>query len=203
MYKHFKGISGILLVCDHAPAWYRDLYIPFTDPTSSKEYNMMRKVAGCNEESFLYSNDDFFALQDFDCWMPNYYEKTCMVRADDFPYGPYKRMYENCPGKWLNFDIHCPMIMVLAAFREAMHKYVTGPEDVVPIKTMYGNYFLTQEPRYLVDQKIKGDYSLPELKKLIKGRPFFSTTETNGTLNKAMLSLLNELYPDKSPCEAF
>lgn len=221
LYKHFKGITGVALI-GGVPSWFTGSFIQIAEPTAVKEYNMMLKVRMIAEPLFLYTNDDFFMLQDFDLdTLPFFYEKTCGARSNDFGYGPYKRMYEACPSDWYNFDVHCPMVMDSRIFESAFKKYVGkgNEEAALPIKTMYGNHALSvtkliregsdkfyafERPvSYAVDQKIKGMYHYHELKNMIEGRPFFSTTEMNGTLNDPMIRLLNELYPDKSPVESF
>lgn len=156
----------------------------------------MLKVLQAQDEDFLYSNDDYFALQPFDENLPNYYDTTCQDMASRHPIPSYRDMYMNCPGNWLNFDIHTPMIMNrdrFAAVFEAM-------DGQTPIKTSYGNF----KPRvgnteYLCDLKINGPHTAAEISDLIKDRPFFSTHDSS--INDSMVIALHYLYLDKSPVE--
>ena len=70
MVKHFKGMSGVVLIGDK-PDWYCGEHIPAAD-TGAKEWNIVKKILLSPYEDFIYSNEDFLAPQDFDETLPNY-----------------------------------------------------------------------------------------------------------------------------------
>src|SRR5688572_1044615 len=115
MVKHFKPLSGVLLIGDK-PEWYTGDHIPYADRKGEKERSMQLKVLQAPDEIFLYSNDDFFALQDF-MHVPNYYDTTCRDLAERHPIASYRQIYNNCLPKWLNYDVHTPMLMTKRGFK--------------------------------------------------------------------------------------
>lgn len=194
MVKHFKPLSGVLLIGDR-PEWYQGDHLPAADLKGEKEKSMQRKIALCPDPVFLYSNDDYFALRDFDETLPNYCGAKCYEMAARHDIGSYRQMYQNCPPGWLNYDVHTPMIMRKVQFRYNLAKMT----DQTPIKTTYMGGWLQGRTQWLYDMKIKEKYSLSELHFMIKDRPFFSTHEA--ALNDDLLALFRELYPEKSPYE--
>lgn len=200
LYKFFDPILDVVLVGDR-PDWFRGQYIPVPLWKEHKEDDMMFKISfalSCTSgiDDFLYTNDDFFALQSFNEAMPNYYEHNCGYKAENTKDRRYIDMYNNCPPNWNNYDVHAPMIMDARQFH--IHYECMDPACVMPIKTMYMNGD-TANAEWLTDIKIRGHHNLAELRQLTKNRPFFSTHENS--LNKSMLTFLQQLYPDASPCE--
>lgn len=195
IYKYFAPLSGVLLIGDK-PEWYNGDHIPLADLKGEKEKSMMLKVLQAQDEDFLYSNDDYFALQPFNENLPNYYDTTCQDMAGRHPIPSYRDLYMNCPGNWLNFDIHTPMIMNRDRFKAAFD----AMDGQTPIKTTYGNY----KPRvgnteYLCDLKINGAHMVYEIEQLVSERPFFSTHDS--AIEANMLAVFSYLYPDTSPVE--
>lgn len=209
--KHYKpGLSGVLLIGDK-PEWYIGNHIPMADimwPDEPgriwKERSMQLKILAVPDEVFLYSNDDFFALEDFKDDLPYYYCKSCWQRAiQPDCLEPYKTMYENCPDHWLDYDIHVPMIMRKDLF-EWSYKLMLNMFEQTPIKTTYINCMPLEVPHLelserLVDIKIKGEHTFQELNDKIRNRPFFSTH--NSAINEDLMLLFNILYPIKSDYE--
>jgi len=192
MVRHFNALTGVLLIGDR-PEWYDGDHIARADFEGEKEKSMQIKVMACQDPVFLYSNDDYYALEDFGIDLPNYHDTTCEDLAVRHQRKDYRRMYENCGPGWLNYDIHVPMIMrrdrFLATF-EAM-------DGQTPIKTTYANG-LVPGP-YLADCKVRGEHNLGELEDLVKDRPFFSTHES--VINHDFLYFINKLYPNASKWE--
>jgi len=156
---------------------------------------MQLKVLQAPDDIFLYSNDDFFALEDFGTGLPNYYDITCGEMASRHPIPSYREMYGNCPPGWLNYDIHTPMTV-----RGRMFAYTFERMDgQTPIKTTYKNIFNGAGAKYLCDMKIRGEHSVQEIEYSIKDRPFFSTHDS--AINDAMISVFEKLYPDASSYE--
>ena len=182
MVKHFKPLSGVVLIGDK-PDWYQGEHTPATD-TGAKEWNIVNKILLSPYEDFLYSNDDFFATQDFSTDLPNYYSTE--LRAARV-HGKYINRVLNVMDIYpdgLFYDIHTPMVINLTKYREANNLPQTKE---YLCKSLYGNF-------------IGGGVQLPDNKirngKLIPPGPFFSTNDRT-----CKMINLNELYPDASEYE--
>lgn len=184
MVKHFKDLSGCVIAGDK-PTWYKNgLFLPASNIEDRKEYTIYRKLRLVNEP-VLHLNDDFFALQDFDATLPNYYFGTCGEKNPTDKV--YKELYWNCPPHWLNFDVHCPMVIDPYKFTEWFIDR--------PLKTYYGNLNKLQGVE-MADCKIRGTaYYYGEIKMMIQGRKFFSTTDN---LKADLLKVVQDLYPEPS-----
>lgn len=183
--KHFKPLSEIVVVGD-CPDWYAGAHIYLPDTDKRKEYSIYSKLIQV-KGVVCYSNDDYFALQPFDIDLPNYYRCQCRnVRPAD---KTYRELYHNCPGEWLDFDVHTPMIIDTTKFNWDIDR---------PIKTYYANQNKLKG-KYLADCKVRGTKTYEEIKYDIANRPFFSI-DGNSKLG-GMPRILNELYPDKSKYE--
>lgn len=191
IYKHFKGLSGVLVVGDK-PEWYCGGHIPLADLKGEKEKSMQLKVMQAPDDYILYSNDDYFAQEDFDETLPHYYDTTCRDMAERHSIASYKQMYANCLPDWLNFDIHTPMVMDMDRFRATF----AAMDGQTPIKTTYAQGL---PGLYLADVKIRGQHTTAEIEFLTKDRPFFSTHDS--AINADMLDFFSKLYPNASPCE--
>lgn len=196
MVKHFVALSGVLLIGDK-PEWYCGDHIPYSDiqhPWSSrtwKERSLQLKILQCPDDAFLYSNDDFFANQDFGI-TPYYYDVECWEMASRHSIQSYKSMYEECLPNWKNFDVHAPMIMFKDRF-ERTYKEMLAADCQWPIKTTYAHEYIGT--RY-ADLKIRGEHTYNELEFLVNDRPFFSTH--NNSINDDLIRFLTNLYPEKS-----
>lgn len=195
MVKHFKPLSGVLLIGD-SEEWYTGDHIPYADLKGEKERSMQLKVLQAPDDIFLYSNDDYFANSDFNETLPNYYNNDCRYMAAQSPIDSYRKMYNNCLPHWLNYDIHTPMRMYKELFSQAYFCM----DAQTPIKTTYGNFLkFYGNDRYLADCKISGEHSLEEIIYATKDRPFFSTHDS--AINADMITFLESLYPDASKYE--
>lgn len=199
--KHFKPLTGVLLIGDK-PEWYCGDHIPMADimwPDQPgriwKERSMQLKIAACPDEAFLYSNNDYFALQDFTI-TPYYYDVTCREMAQKHIVTTYKDMYEQCNPDWKNFDVHTPLIMMRDKFHQSFQDMISK-DCQWPIKTTYAHDF---EGTYLTDIKIRNSHTVEELVWKTKDRPFFSTHES--AINDDFIYFLSNLYPDKSKYES-
>jgi len=197
MVKHFKPLSGVLLIGDK-PEWYTGDHIPYADLKGEKERSMQLKILQAPDNIFLYSNDDFFALEDFYSTFPNHYDTTCKDLAERHPIASYRQLYSNCLHDWKNYDVHTPMVM----YRRLFEASYNAMDAQTPIKTTYGNWairVIQDNCEYLCDMKIRGAHSEAEIEYSIKDRPFFSTHDS--AINEAMISVFEKLYPDASPYE--
>lgn len=193
MVKHFKPLSGVLLIGDR-PTWYNGDHIPFADIPGEKERSMQLKVLQAPDDSFLYSNDDYFAQEDFNISLVDCYDTDCRDIAARHPIESYRTMYNNCLPDWKNYDIHAPMVMTRNIFKASYYQM----QAQMPIKTTYGN-FVHGNSAYLADCKIRGEHNIEELEYITKDRPFFSTHDS--AINEDMITFLQRLYPNASPYE--
>lgn len=189
MAKHFKDISGVLLIGDR-PAWYTGDYIHNNPRLAHKEQRIISNVMQAPDESFLLTSDDTYALSDFDATLPHYHSTPCTHHHSSDR--RYRAMYRLCPAGWLNFDIHHPMVVQRDMFHLACASAMT------PVKTTYANNDIRPRVK-TTDCKIKGKKTEAEIRAFLAGRPFFSTHDNAHYPD--MLAILNELYPDPSPYE--
>lgn len=195
--KYFSAMTCVIISGDHPGKWYKGEHLQTGDTIGRKEYSMYTKVmlaAGEYEiEKFLYATDDQFAIKPFDENLPNYYSFTCEYMGFHNASGRYRKQYRNCPKGWLNYDIHVPIIM--KPFEWGSYSFETDR----PIKSTYANQAGVMGTE-ITDCKFKNPHSKAQIKKIIEGRPFFSTSPF--CMNRDMLEILEELYPEKSIFEA-
>lgn len=191
MVKYFKDMTGLTLVGDR-PRWYKGEHIPYRDQIARVDYNMYAKLmAGAKGETVLYTQDDVYALDYFDKDIPDYYEGTCGSKSLTAASGRHRRQYKNCPPEWLNYDIHCPIVINTSNFTwkgNFLH------EDK-PIKSYYGSQN-KMNPKYLHDCKFGNAHDYKQIKSIIEGKLFFSTSPFSQ--NKDMIKVLDELFNEKS-----
>lgn len=185
MVKHFKDMTGCIVIGD-IPTWYSGDYIQASDFAGRKEFSIYCKLK-LLKETILHLNDDFFALKDFNSKIPNYYSGTCGEKANLAIDKTYKDLYLNCPPDWLNFDIHCPIVLDTEKFEWYIDR---------PLKTYYANQN-NLKGEYLSDCKIRGhNLHYGEIKQRIIARPFFSTADNVDS--PGMRRIMHNLYPKKS-----
>lgn len=176
-------MTGVLLIGDR-PKWYTGEHIPMAD-VDRKEYSIMLKIKACPYEDFLFSNDDIFALKDFDDTMPNYYSSTLAAAT---VYGKYVQRRDNCLTVYpdgLFYDIHTPMVINKLAYEKANN--VEWDKRDYLCKSLYGNYIGGGE--LLPDCKLRKPGPVPDV-------PFFSTSNYTSRLIP-----LQNMYPDASSYE--
>lgn len=194
MVKHFKDMTGVILIGEK-PEWFNGLFIPVPQVETKpkrKEYQIIRKLLFAFGR-FLYSNDDFFALQPFDSGLKNLWNRPCRKQAIITTDATYQRMYKACPEGWLNYDIHAPMVINSILFKQ----YLPADWETVdrPVKSIYGNN--SPYPSEQADDcKIRDNKPYSEILPLIKGKRFFSTCDNASS--PGMVKLLQELYPEKN-----
>ncbi len=182
--RYFTPFSGIVLIGDK-PKWYNGEHVDCRDIIGNKEWSIVNKILQSPDEDFLYSNDDYFALQPFGADLPNYYQGKL---SEYKPQGNYISRVRNAMQIYpdgLMYDIHCPMVINLTVYREA-NDLDRNREYLC--KSMYGN--VVGKGVYIKDYKLRYRQELDTAK------PFFSTTEhTCKYIN------FEALYPIKSEYE--
>lgn len=186
MVKHFKDLSGVCLIGDK-PDWYNGEHITMKDE-GRKEQNVVNKVLSSPYEDFLLCSDDCFALKDFDSSLPLYYSVKLKYYKGGGNYPERVRNVMELYPDGFMYDIHQPMVINLAKFKEAHSKGDWIKKDYLT-KSMYGNFIGGGEQ--LDDYKIKTG------KIVDMGRPFFSTNQLTGRMVR-----FEEIYPDASQYEA-
>lgn len=195
MVKHFKDMTGVLLIGDR-PTWYQGEHIHAQDYRgypSRKEYSMVQKILLCPYEDFLLTQDDVFAMRDFDSTLPNYYSGTL---AEVKVHGRYHRRVRAVMGIYpegMFYDIHCPMVINRDKFREANNVDWLTTEFLQ--KSLYGNFI--GGGSQMADCKIRNAPE-PGQPLVIPDAPFFSTDDQSGTHK---LINFDTLYPDASQYE--
>lgn len=190
MVKHFKAFTDLILVTMDPPSWFTGKVVEFEDFKDKPALSIMAKMIRAEVEDFLWCADDHFALVDFDESLPNYYNKHAK-QVDT----RIRKMQGNCPGDWLNYMVHAPMVINREKMLAACN-WAAGRE--FPIKTLYVNF--NKLPGEIAkDCKFRGHNSYENIKALIRKQKFFSTAES--AMQPDMLKVLNELYPIPSPYE--
>lgn len=168
--KNYVPLTEIIIVGDPPPFKFDGQVIPAKDD-SHKEYNIFKKLKMVPGE-VLFTNDDIFFINKI-MEVPNYYKGLCSDRVKEAPY--YKRMYANCPPGWLDFDVHCPMVINTDNF-EWLGR--------MPMKSQYGNQVGLQGT-------FTQDFKAKTLEEIDLTRDFLSIT---GPLSRFAEPLLREMF---------
>ena len=208
---------GTVYVIGSKPKWLTGVvHYPFPDTHICKERNIMLKLAyACGHpelsKTFLHCHDDHFAL--------------APVRGTDIPNwagGPLdviaSAVRKKAPGNhWgdavanthralakrghttHNFDLHYPMLIDKDKYPETMDLYdwANTPRGFV-VKSLYANT-LGLRPTFFNDLKLNERLKFGELVTRLKGRPWFSLS--NSGLNLNIKQLFPALYPKPSRFE--
>lgn len=189
MVKHFTSLEKIIIVGER-PEFYEGEVIPEKDIPARPAFSIWKKLKTANQQKpFLWAADDHFMLKDFDDNFPNYYHGTNR-EAMVWQKGRIGPMLRDLPEDWLNYIVHCPMIFDPQKIGEM--------KTEAPIKTFYANSNNLPGTE-IRDLKFYKPHPYHEIKQMIEGKPFFSTTRF--CLNGDMIKVLQELYPEKSPYE--
>lgn len=167
--KNYRPLEDIIIVGDIPRFKFDGQVIPCKD-TGQKEFNIYRKLKMV-EGTYLFTNDDIFFLNPVSD-VPNYYKGTCA----EYQGGPYyRKMYAACPKGWLDFDVHCPMVIDSSKLHWLGH---------MPLKSQYGN-------SVGLDGTFTPDFKVKILSEVDLSRDFLSITEG---LSKGIEPLLKELF---------
>jgi hypothetical protein len=192
MAKHFKGMTGVLLIGEKPP-WYRGDYLQAQDVPGKKEYSIYRKILLCPDPVFMLSGDDIFALKDFSSDLPLMYnDRLDKVKK----WGRYVERYQNVQQLYpdgLNFDIHRPMPINLHEFQQANAPADWENKEYLQ-KSVYGNYVNGLRGGAVQADDYK--FRRPSDFHVQIDRDFFSTSDY-----LARRVGLEKLFPDPSPYE--
>lgn len=168
--KNYEPLQEIIIVGDEPNFRCDWRVIPFKDG-KDKEYSIYKKLKQVLGE-VLFTNDDIFFLKKVSD-IPNYYKGLCGDNKNESPY--YRKMYARCPPEWLDFDVHCPMVINTYHFDWLWN---------MPLKSQYGN------GAYLEGTFTK-DFKIKTLDEVDLTRAFMSITDP---LSRSIEPLLQELF---------
>lgn len=164
--KHLKNYRNIYLV-GRKPSFLNDkiIFIPAEDTSKNKAVNIMRKVMqSANRpeisENFMFLNDDYFFVKDFDTNDCPYHWKATMEqtmevnKTDYFHYVKVtKEELERRGYATYNFDNHKPIIFNKHKLGEVVSMYDWETPYGFILKSLYCNT-LRIEALYFPDHKV-------------------------------------------------
>lgn len=168
--KNYLDLEEIIVVGDKPPFADGYTHIPCKDHRD-KEFSIYQKLMKVHGE-VLFTNDDIFFMNPVQ-HIPNYHKGLCSERKPSSPY--YNRMYKKCPPHWLDFDVHCPMIINTDEF-----DWQWG----MPLKSQYAN------SRGLIGTLTK-DFKVNTIEEIDLTRQFLSITDP---LSKHVEPLLRRIF---------
>lgn len=211
-YRDFRGselkycLRGIeryipdpeITIIGDLPQWIRNVtHIPFKDNPQNqfRSRNIYDKIMLVDYD-FLFANDDHFLLQPFSADTFHYSGTLLSELQRPHLSGSYRKTVQNTLsvfGDIKNFDTHCP-IFYKAEFLKQINVDWTRPQGYC-IKSVYAHLAGIEGTEY-PDLKIRTPLPEKQIKKLIEGRPYFSTG--NYCFGKPMVNVLEEIFPEKS-----
>lgn len=182
------------------PVWIKNVnHIPFKDNPELrfKERNIFQKLL-LYDHDFLFFNDDHFLLAPFN---QDTYHYSGMLNEELLdPGNCFRQTIKNTLELWSpieNYFRHAPMFIERGKL-EMIKDLDWNKEWGYCIKSIYC-YLHSIEGEEYPDLKIRVLSLEPTIKRLIEGRPYFSTG--NYAMNGEMTKVLSELYPIKSKYE--
>lgn len=170
--KNYELLDEIIIVGDDPPFKF-DGRVIYCRDGNDKEANIFNKLK-CVPGEVLFTNDDIFFMQKVRD-VPNYYKGLCGDRNNESPY--YKLMYQRCPPEWLDFDVHCPMIINTDVFQWLGR---------MPMKSQYGNNH-TDIKQAVFTQ----DFKVKTIEEIDQSRQFLSISER---LSRHVEPLLRDMF---------
>lgn len=215
-YKDFRGVElkyclrGIELyiedpeitIIGDLPAWLKNVdHIPFADNPELryKERNIFKKLLLFNHD-FLFFNDDHFLMAPFAPGTHHYsgeLSENILQPGNDFRKTIKNTLSIFDPLPMKNYFRHSPFFIERGKL-EFLNGLDWNKEWGYCIKSIYAFLHSIEGTDY-PDLKIRVHYTYDTIKRLIAGRPYFSTG--NYSINHDMIKVLNELYPLKSKYE--
>lgn len=169
-------------------------FIPFTE-TSTRTNNVFRKIVEvCSNydisENFLYMMDDVFIIKDID--IENYPLYHSGDLKDYPPINNYnielnntKKFLIKNKKPFLHFGVHCPIVYNKKKILELDEFYwqeVNKINNQLNPRILYGNY-TNGNKVFTRDCKLIRDYSMEELKTVLKDKKWFSIGSRSYTGN--------------------
>lgn len=211
--EKFFPHGKVFIVTDHKPKFLKNvihIHKGDTPGYQAKERNVKEKlVLACENkslsETFLFMNDDHFFLSPAPTPYPSYFHdyvsnfQKRRIRRDGYTRTIHNTVtYLKDPvAKY--FDIHFPIMMSKSNFPEIVNKADWSKDFGYLIKSLYANKMKIRGTPHR-DLKIDIErLNLKQFKETIKGRPMFSTADTQG--KSYFENFLKGIYPNKSKYE--
>lgn len=200
--KNLSGYDNIFIV-GHKPKWIQNvIHIPAKDYPGRKAFSIMQKtLLACNDErlseNFIFTNDDIYFLKpihvnDIKYW----YEGTLEDWLKKTPSAKYKVQIKNTINTIMAqsayMDIHAPIIYDKQFFKDLMWPF----QSEFLVKSLYYE-LVGGEIEPMTDLKLNGHIPADRIRKLIRDRLFFSSSQFTNQVER----VLTELYPNKSRYE--
>lgn len=159
--EEYANNLGKVYIAGEKPDWIKNVRHIKTNDIYTKEMNIFGAVLeACKSdisENFLYMNDDFFMMEEFDVDFYPYFT-DCEMRYIDNP-----SRYQEIQNKTLNdlykrgincvdsFECHCPMIFNKTIFKSFRKFFDEHKNDRVGyfFRTLYGNVFIPKYDRII------------------------------------------------------
>ncbi len=211
--KHVKNYRNIILV-GQKPLFLNDkiTFIPAKDTSRNKAKNILHKVLAaveCQEvsENFMFINDDYFFVKDFDAQnCPYQYkcnlEQTLEVNKTDY-YLYAKTTMDVLKAKgfaYNNFDNHKPIIFNKQKMREVVNMYNWDCQYGYILKSLYCNT-LGIEGSHFPDHKVVRPLLYAAWLDIIAKPEVAVFSIHDRTINVFFKRLLSELFPHASQFE--
>lgn len=214
--RHVRGIDRVVVVGENPGFLSREVeYHYFSDPSSTKEYNIAAKIIfACQNTSisdeFMFINDDHVFVKPTDAvGYPNYWKcllEEAAERAKASTYGNSLRR----TGEYLrslraptrDYDVHTPILYEKGRFlglmptweesRKTRHGFV--------VKSSYVNLSGGLPGPQISDLKFFNPKTEEEVRRRVADRHVFSYSDTS--LAQGVSSYLYREFPDKSRFES-
>lgn len=187
-----------VIIIGDLPHWIKNVtHIPYPNSRELrfKERNIYEKIMQVCDD-FLFFNDDHYLLQPYE---ENYHYSGTLSQTSKALSNSFSKTIQNTIdllGDIKSYFRHNPMFIkneILKTINVDWNK-----EWGYCIKSIYCHEAGIEGIEY-PDLKIRICQGTNAIKKLIVGRPYFSTG--NNSIDTAMINVLNELYPFKSVYE--
>lgn len=206
--KYVKNYRNIYIIGDK-PKYLNDkiIHIPFKEnPNFCKERRIMEKFYFATtiqeiSDNFLMFNDDYFFREPVNTVsIKSYYKGKLSEAIANRKEGTYTTSLRNTfealeqrGFETYNYDMHYPIVYNKQKFQEVMKSYDWDVRFGYVVKSLYANT-LGIEGEYKKDCKLKMEHNREVILAKIKETDMFST----GEVTRAIINVLNELYPQKS-----
>ncbi len=219
---YLRRYRNIYIVGD-LPDFVRNvIHVPFED-NLTKTKNILNKLLymahnDTLKRNFIMFNDDHFLLKIIDARkVPFYFDDFAKASIKNRHLGDKYRqivldtekvLFENANVNCIFYDVHTPIVINrqhLIGIYNSYKKEWEESEYGFLVKSFYTNILLTNFPetdRLSIsyrDLNFKIPLTKEEIKARLKDRFMFSIYDT--AINKDMVEILNELYPNKSMYE--
>lgn len=184
------------------PKWIKNVtHIPFKDNPQNqfRSRNIYDKIMLVDHD-FLFFNDDHFLLEPFSADTYHYSGTLSSELNRRSLSGSYRKTIQNTLGLYgdlKNFDTHCPIFYRLEIL-DILQNLNWGRPQGYCIKSIYALLAGIEGTEY-PDLKIRTPLLEKQIRQQIEGRQYFSTG--NSSFNKAMINVLEGLFPAKSKYE--